>query len=84
MVKHIARDKLRKLETPWPVWVEEKQYGTVKPMIFTGTYKDIFEFYCMPSEWRAEYNKTWRCWMNKPTDEERQNDNWEDEEYERG
>ena len=63
------------------VWREEPFLGLVPiRMFFVGWYALEYEAFGEKEDLESkmdDYNHTWRCWKEKPSDEERQDAGWE-------
>lgn len=62
----------------------------IKPLYFEFPNNDGFEVHWRGydkvstylREWIKDYGRTWRCWTDKPTDEQRKAEPWKDGEQE--
>lgn len=69
-----------------PCWFEVKNmFGSLplEPIKITKNTREIYCLYFIGEEDSTLmdydlYGKTWRCWAEKPTDEERRNAKWEE------
>ena len=60
----------------------------IKPLYFEFPNNDGFEVHwrgydkvsAYLREWIKDYGRTWRCWTDKPTDEQRKAEPWKDSE----
>lgn len=62
---------------PDVVWIEFKGEHIIDVWTPRNSGEDFILWYCQIDE-KDQYNKTWRCWLSKPTDEERRAAEWEE------
>lgn len=77
MQKPLTEEEL--IAKPDVVWVEWS-HGDIKPKI-PSTIEMVGNrtLYCFTDDiflWLSDHGKTWRCWANRPTDEERKAAEW--------
>lgn len=77
----LTLDEIKELRA---VWVEDISRGIAPAIVFpndTKNYSCVVADYDASDDnvWfdNAEYGKHWRCWLRKPTQEERENVPWE-------
>lgn len=81
MHTHLTLKELKKIEKPCDVWLEYRLQKEIKQRTLIDTpNKSLNKSIDAIMEYKdkSEYNRIWRIWSKKPTDEERQNDEWED------
>ena len=78
MQKPLTLEDVLKIDDYGEAWWVEYEAGFVTPTILNNDYHQYGEQILDGFTFElADYGKTWRCWANKPTDEEREAAAWE-------
>ena len=75
----LAIEEIYACETPCPFWVEwNDPQGSISVEILLDTDSTYAVHFKGNGAWTDMYNRSWRCWLRKPTSEERAAVPWKD------
>lgn len=78
MQKPLTLEDVLKIDDYGEAWWVEYEEGFVTPTILDNDYHQYGEQILDGFTFElADYGKTWRCWVSRPTDEEREAAAWE-------